>query len=80
MRGTEDTGTQRGTPGDGRDLGSSPKTAMEGSAEMSGGGQRMGVASRCMVAPRLGELGREAGATEKSEVASNGHRWGGGGM
>ena len=50
------TGTRRGTPGAGRDLGSRLKTAWEASTGKSSGGQRGAETSRWTDNPRPGEL------------------------
>ena len=52
---------QRGTPGDGRDLGNRSSTEMGGSIETSGGSQRIFVTSSWTVSPLLEELGGSIG-------------------
>ena len=66
MKDTEFTGTPRGTPGAGRDLGGRSRTAREVSARTIGEVRRVGVTSSWTDDPRPGKLGwLEAGATER---------------
>ena len=80
-----DTGMRRGNSGNGRDLGSRPRMASEGSAETSGGGRRVGATYIWTVALRPGELGVVTGATYRVNQrqmvtygAAVGFRFGGG--
>ena len=80
MRDTAFTDTRHRKPGDGRDLGSGLRMAMDVSAGTSGGGRRVGETYRWAFVVVLVELGGRSGCNRESEAAYTRGRWGGGRM